>query len=77
MLVLCLVLIRNDVHQFVLSVFKMNDTVNFEENFYVHFSGDQTRIFYSKYVILIVLGLVLKNIFSTIFTQWFKGRLFR
>ena len=42
------------------------------------FSGYQTRIFHSKYVILILLCLVLKNsLFSTIFTRWFKCKLFR
>ena len=28
---------KNHFHQFSLSVFKMNDTVNFEDNFFVHF----------------------------------------
>ena len=32
MLVLCPVLIKNNVHQFLLSVSKMNDTVDFEDN---------------------------------------------
>ena len=33
MLVLCLVLGKNIFHPFLLSVFKMNDTVNFEDIF--------------------------------------------
>ena len=56
----------------------MNDIVNFEDNFLYIFISYQTRIFHSKSVILIVLFLVLTNsLFSTIFTQWFKGKLFR
>ena len=35
---------KNNFHQFLLSVFKMNDNVNFEDNFLVHFGGYQTRI---------------------------------
>ena len=43
-----------------------------------NFSGYQTRIFHSNSVILIVLCLDLENsLFSTIFTQWFKGKLLR
>ena len=37
MLVLCLVLKKNDFHQFLLSVLKINDTVNFEDKCFVHF----------------------------------------
>ena len=68
---------KNNLHQFLLSVLKMNDTVNFEDNFLYSFSGYQNRIFHSKSVILIVLCLVLTNsLFLTILTQWFKGKLF-
>ena len=57
----------------------MNDTINFEDNVFLYiFSGYQTRILHSKYVILIVLWLILKNsLFSAIFTWLFKGTLFR
>ena len=37
MLVLYLYLAKNCFHQFLLSVFKINDTVNFEDNVFVHF----------------------------------------
>ena len=69
---------KNHFRQFLLSVFKMNDTVNFEDNFFVHFSGYQTRTLHSKSVVIIALCLVLTNsFFSSIFTLWFKGKLFR
>ena len=60
------------------SVFlKMNDTVDFGDKTLYNFSGYQTKIFHLKSSLLIVLCLVLTNIlFSTIFTQWFKGKLF-
>ena len=78
MLVLCLDLEKNHLHQFLLSVFKINGTVDFEDKFLVHFSGYQIIIFHSKSVILIVLWLVFTNSsFSTIFETWFKGKLFR
>ena len=77
MFVLCLDL-EICFHQFLLGVFKMNDTVNFEGNFFVNFIVYQTIIFHSKSIIPIVLCLVFTNsLFSTIFTQWFKGKLFR
>ena len=76
--VLCLDLAKNRFRPFLLSVFKMNGTVNFEDNLLYIFSGYQTIIFYSKSVILIVLCLVLtNNLSSTIFTQLFNGKLFR
>ena len=28
---------KNHIHPFLLSVFKMNDTINFEDTFFVHF----------------------------------------
>ena len=60
---------KNHFHPILLSVFKINDAVNFEDNFLYNFSGYQTRIFHSKSLILIVLCLVLTNsLFSTIFT---------
>ena len=72
MLVFCLYLEKTDFHQFLLSVFKINDTVNFEYNFFVHFNGDQTIILHSKSVILIISCLVLTDsLFSTIFIWWF------
>ena len=36
-LVLCLDLAKNNFHQILLSFFKMNDTVSFEDNLFVHF----------------------------------------
>ena len=69
---------KNHVHPFLLSVFKINDTVDFEDNVLVHFGGYQSIILYSKSIILILLCLVLtKSLFSTILTWWFKGKLFR
>ena len=50
---------KNHFHPFLLSVSKMNDTVNFEDSFLYIFSAYQTIIFHSKYVILIALSLVL------------------
>ena len=61
MLVLCLDLNENHFHLFLLSVFEMNDTANFEDYFLYIFSGYQTIIFHSKSAILIVLYLVLTN----------------
>ena len=55
---------KNNFHRFLISVFKMNDTVNFEDNFLYIFSGYQTRILHSKSVILIVLCLVLTKKFT-------------
>ena len=73
MLVLYLDLAKNNFHQFLLSGFKMNDTINFEDNFLYIFSVYQTRIFHSKSVIFNLLCLVLtKSLFSTIFTLWFN-----
>ena len=77
MLVLCLDLTKNIFHQFLLSVFKMNDNVYFEDNFIVQFKWLSNHNYHSKYVILIVLCLVLTNsLFLTIFTWWFKGKSF-
>ena len=60
---------KNHVHPFLFSVFKINDTVDFEDKFLYICSGYQSRILYSKSIILIVLCLVLKNsLFSTILT---------
>ena len=57
-------------HPFSLSVFKMNDTVDFEDK---HFCGYQTIIFHSNSIILIIICSVLENcIFSTMFYMWFK-----
>ena len=39
---------KNDFHKFLLSVFKMNDTFNFEDNFWYIFSGYQIIIFHLK-----------------------------
>ena len=47
------------LHQYLLAVYKMNDTVNFKDNFFYILSGYQTRIFHTKSVILILLCLVL------------------
>ena len=44
-----------------MSVFKMNDTVNFEDNLFVNFSGYQTRTFHSNFVTVILLCPVLIN----------------
>ena len=69
---------KKSFHQILLSVFKMYDTVNLEDNFLYILSGYQTIIIHSKYVILFVLCLILTNsLFSTIFIRWFKGKLFR
>ena len=66
MLVLYLVLEKNHFHPFLL-IKKMDDTVNFEDNFLYNFSRYRTNFFLSKYVILIVSCLVLTNsLFSTI-----------
>ena len=46
--------VKNHYHQLLISVFKMNDTVDFEYNFLYIFSGYQTRILHSKSVIFIV-----------------------
>ena len=54
---------KNHIHPFLLSVLKMNDTANFEDNFLCIFSGYQTRIFHSKSVILILLCLVLTIVY--------------
>ena len=58
---LCLYLENNNFHLSLLSVFKMNDTFNFEDKFLYIFIGYQTRFFHSKSLILIVLCLVLTN----------------
>ena len=59
---------KNHFHQVLLSVLKMNDTVNNYDNCFVHFSGYQNRTFHSKSVVIIKLCLVLKkSLFSTIF----------
>ena len=78
MLVLCLFLAKKYFNQFSLSVLKMNDTVNFKDNVFVHFQWLSNQNFHSESVILIVLCLVLTDsLFSTNFTRWFKGKLFR
>ena len=54
---------------------RVNYSVNIEN--YFSYTCYQTRIFHSKSAILIVLCLVLiDSLFSTIFTWWFKGKLF-
>ena len=69
---------KQHFHPFSLSIFKMNDILLILKIYFLYtFSGYQTRIFLSKSVILIVLCLVFTNsLFPTIFTQWFKGKLF-
>ena len=69
---------KKHFHPFSLSVFKMNDILNFEDNFLFNFSGYKNKNFHSRSVLQILFCLVsIKGLFSTIFTQWFKGKLFR
>ena len=88
LIVLCLVLTHSSwlyyawfwqtvyCQQFLISGSRINYSVNIEN--YFLYTCYQNRIFHSKSVILIVLCLVLTHsLFSTIFTRWFKGKLFR
>ena len=69
---------KNIFSLFLISAFKINDTVNLEDNLLYIFSCYQTIIFHSKSVILIVFCLVLTNsLFTTLLTQWFMSILFR
>ena len=55
----------------------MNYTANFEHNVLYNFSGYQTRIFHSKYVIMILLCLVLTNsLFPTILLGGLRANYF-
>ena len=77
MLVLCLVLEKHYFQQSLISVFKMNDTVDFEDNILYILVVYQIIIFHSKSVTLIILCLVLINSsFPIIYTWLFKGKLF-
>ena len=77
-LVLSLGLTKKYFHQFYSVFLKLMILLILKITCLYNFSGYQTRIFHSKSVILIVLCLVLTNsLFSTIFTRWFKGKLFR
>ena len=53
--VLCLDLAKHHSNPFLLSIFKINATGNFEDIFLYIFSGYQTIIFHLKFLILIVL----------------------
>ena len=44
MFVLCLVLAKNNFHQFLLSVSKMNDAVNFDDNLCAILGGIKTEL---------------------------------
>ena len=77
MLVLCLDLARIIFINFYSLFSKWMILLILRITFLYIVCGYQTRIFHSKSVILIVLYLDLTNsLFSTIFTQWFKGKLF-
>ena len=45
LLVLCIYVAKNHFHQFLFIVFKMNDTVNSEDNFFVNFYRLSKHIF--------------------------------
>ena len=61
---------KNYFRQFLFSVFKIDDTVHFGDNFFVHFSVYQTRIFHSKRVIIIVFltGFEKQFIFNNLYS---------
>ena len=63
MIVLCLDWAKKHFHQFLLCFFLKNDTVNFQDNYFVGFSGYQTRIFHSKSIILNLLCLILTTVY--------------
>ena len=63
---------KNNFQQFLLSVFKMNDNANFENNFLYNVSVYSTIISHSKYAILIVLCLDIKTFY---FKQYLLGGL--
>ena len=72
MLVLCLVLAKIYFRQFLLSVFKLNDAVNFEDNFFVQFKWLSNQNFPFKVcnTYCIIPGFdkqfIFKNIYSVI-----------
>ena len=75
---LCLFLAKNVFINFYSVLFKWMILLIMNITFLYSFSCYKTRIFLSKPIILIVLCLVLTNsLFSTIFTWWVKGKLFR
>ena len=78
MLVLCLDLEKIIFIDLYSVILKQMIQLIFKITVLYKFSGYQTRILHSKYLILIVLCLVLTNsLFSIIVTWRFKGKIFR
>ena len=69
---------KNQFHQFLLSVLKINNTVNFDGNFFVHLEWLSNQNFPFKVcnTDCIMPGFD-NSLLSAIFTRWFKGKLFR
>ena len=61
---------KNKYHQFLLILFKMSDTVNFEDIFLYISTFYQTRMFHSNSVILIVFAWFLQTVY---FHQYLLG----